>query len=59
MRKKETVYKSLALDDENLDRHNQLQSMVEHPILIERPIPVANGRAALGRPPGTNILHVL
>ena len=51
MPKKETVYKSLALDDENLDRHSQLQSMVEHPILIERPIAVANGRAALGRPP--------
>ena len=58
MRKKESVYKSLALDDENLDRHSQLQSMVEHPILIERPIAVANGRAALDRPP-ENILHVL
>lgn len=58
MRKKETVYKSLTLDDENLDRHSQLQSRVEHPIPIERPIAVANGRAAPGRPP-ENILHVL
>jgi arsenate reductase len=58
MRKKESVYSDLALDDENLDRHKQLQSMVEHPILIERPIAVANGRAALGRPP-ENVLDVL
>ncbi len=58
MRKKETVYKSLALDDEILNRHSQVQSIVEHPILIERPIAVANGRAALGRPP-EKILHVL
>ena len=58
MRKKEAVYKDLALDDESLDRHSLLQAMVEHPILIERPIAVANGRAALGRPP-ENVLDVL
>ncbi len=58
MRKKESVYSDLALDDENLGRHKQLQSMVEHPILIERPMAVANGRAALGRAP-ENVLDVL
>ena len=51
MRRKESVYRDLALDDESLDRHSLLQAMVEHPILIERPIAVADGRAALGRPP--------
>ncbi|NIM27725.1 MAG: arsenate reductase (glutaredoxin) [Gammaproteobacteria bacterium] len=58
MRRKETVYKDLALDDESLDRHSLLQAMVEHPILIERPIAVSNDRAALGRPPD-NVLDVL
>ncbi len=32
--------------------------MVENPILIERPIVMANGRAALGRPP-ENVLEIL
>ena len=58
MRSKEAVYKDLALDDASLDRHSLLQAMIEHPILIERPIVLANGRAALGRPP-ENVLDVL
>jgi len=58
MRKKEAAYKDLALSDEKLDRQGLLQAMVAHPILIERPIAVANGRAALGRPP-ENVLDVL
>jgi arsenate reductase len=34
------------------DRERWIQAMVEHPILIERPILVADdGRAVLGRPP--------
>lgn len=58
MRRKESVYRDLALDDESLDRHSLLQAMVEHPILIERPIAVADGRAALGRPP-ENVLGIV
>lgn len=58
MRRKESVYKDLALDDESLDRHSLIQAMVEHPILIERPIAVTDGHAALGRPP-ENVLDVL
>ena len=58
MRRNESVYKDLALDDESLDRHSLLQAMVEHPILIERPIAVAGGRAALGRPP-ENVLDII
>lgn len=30
-----------------------LRAMAEHPILIERPIVVRNGRAVVGRPPET------
>lgn len=58
MRKQESIYEDLALGDESLDRHSLLQAMIEHPILIERPIAVGDGRAALGRPP-ENVLDVI
>ncbi len=50
MRKSESVYKELGLDDAALDRKALIQAMVDNPILIERPIVVANGKAAIGRP---------
>jgi len=34
------------------------EAMHQHPILVERPIVVAGGRAALGRPP-ENVLSIL
>ena len=58
MRKKESLYSELALDDESLARHELIQAMVEHPILMERPIALGAERAALGRPPD-KILEVL
>lgn len=58
MRKKESVYKELGLDDKSLDHRSLIQTMVEHPILMERPIAVTSVRAALGRPP-ENVLDVL
>ncbi len=51
MRKTEATYKANGLDDVSLDRQALITAMVDHPILIERPIVVANGKAALGRPP--------
>ena len=51
MRKKEAEYKANGLDDEKLDRQALINDMVNHPILIERPIVVANDKAAIGRPP--------
>ncbi len=56
MRKQEAPYQALGLDDPALTRQQLIQAMVEHPILIERPILVRSagpGRilAALGRPP--------
>ena len=51
MRKKETEYKANGLDDQMLDRQALINGMVNHPILIERPIVVANDKAAIGRPP--------
>lgn len=51
MRKKEAEYKANGLDDASLDRQALITAMINNPILIERPIVIANGKAALGRPP--------
>lgn len=51
MRKKETEYKEHGLDDPALSQEALVEAMVAHPKLIERPIVVKDGRAALGRPP--------
>ena len=58
LRKREKQYKALGLDDPALDDEALLEAMAAHPILIERPIVVANGRAVLGRPP-ENVLEIL
>ena len=58
MRKKETEYKELMLSNSNLGDKDLIESMVKHPILIERPIVLANGKAALGRPP-ENVLNII
>ena len=58
MRKKEAEYKTAGLDDESLDRQALISGMVDNPILIERPIVIANGKAAIGRPP-ENVLDIL
>lgn len=51
MRKKEAEYQENHLDDASLDRQALINAMVNHPILIERPIVLANDKAAIGRPP--------
>jgi arsenate reductase len=58
MRKKEAEYKALKLDDPALSREALIQAMVDHPKLMERPIVIANQKAALGRPP-ENVLEIL
>jgi arsenate reductase len=59
MRKNETYYKANGLDDETLDRQALINSMVNHPILIERPIVIANDKAAIGRPPEAALAIVI
>jgi arsenate reductase len=51
MRKKEAAYEESGLDNPSLDRKSLINGMVKHPILIERPIVLANDKAAIGRPP--------
>jgi arsenate reductase len=51
MRKHEAEYRQAGLDDETLSRAALIRAMVTHPKLIERPIVVANGKAAIDRPP--------
>jgi arsenate reductase len=58
MRKKEAEYKANDLDDTSLDRQALIQAMVNNPILIERPIVIAGGKAAIGRPP-EDVLAIL
>ncbi len=58
MRRKEAPYKALGLDDPGLSREALIAAMVEHPILIERPIVVNGRKVALGRPP-ENVLEIL
>jgi arsenate reductase len=58
MRKKEDEYKNLNLANPSLSDEDLIRFMVEHPILIERPIVLANGKAALGRPP-EQVLDIL
>jgi arsenate reductase len=51
MRKKEEAYRTRRLDSPSLTRRQLIQAMVDEPILIERPIVLSRGKAALGRPP--------
>lgn len=51
MRKNEAEYTELGLDDASLDDTALIAAMAMHPRLIERPIVVSNGKAAIGRPP--------
>lgn len=51
MRSKEALYAELKLDNAKLSHEDLIEAMVNNPSLIERPIVLANGKAALGRPP--------
>jgi len=58
MRTKEAEYKATGMNNPDLDRAALIAGMVATPKLIERPIVVTNGKAAVGRPP-ENVLAIL
>ncbi len=58
IRKKEAAYAEGNLDNPNLSDDDLVEAMAKHPILIERPIVLANGKAAIGRPP-EQVLEIL
>ncbi|MCL4107938.1 UNVERIFIED_CONTAM: hypothetical protein GTU68_016966 [Idotea baltica] len=58
MRKGESEYSENNLSDESLTSDQLIDAMIEFPKLIERPIVVANGKAAIGRPI-ENIIDIL
>jgi len=58
MRTFEAPYKENHLDDESLSEAQLIQAMVDHPILIQRPIVKTDKGIAIGRPP-ENILAIL
>ena len=51
MRRNESVFRSENLDQADLDNDHLVAKMIEHPILIERPIVVVGSQARIGRPP--------
>ena len=57
MRTKEDIYKELNLKEES-DEKKLIDAMVENPKLIERPVVIKDGKAAIGRPL-ENIVDIL
>lgn len=58
MRKGQSEYKGMGLADEQLNDQQLISAMIDVPILIERPIVLANGKARIGRPP-ESVLEIL
>lgn len=51
IRNTEAEYKELNLADPTLTDAQLYDALAKHPILLQRPIVVRNGRAVIGRPP--------
>lgn len=58
LRRNETEFQLLGLDDPELSDDALVDAMVRHPRLIERPIVVVGARARIGRPPEA-VLEIL
>jgi len=58
VRTTEDAYRDLGLDDPALSDAAIAKAMSENPVLIERPVVFAHGKARIGRPPAS-ILEIL
>ena len=58
VRKKEACFEEAGLANPDASDDAVIEAMLAHPILIERPIVLANGKAAIGRPPEA-VLEIL
>lgn len=58
MRQEEAAYRDQGLDNPELTRAELIRAMHQYPELIQRPIVIANGKAAIGRPP-ERVLDIL
>ena len=58
IRTKESIFEALHLGGADATDEQLITAMAENPILIERPIVVAGGKARLGRPP-EQVLQIL
>ena len=50
IRTKEELYKELNLANKKLSDNEWIETLSKHPVLLERPILIHNGRAVIGRP---------
>ena len=58
LRKSESIYTELGLDDMSLSEDAIIEAIVKNPILMERPIVVTASKARIGRPP-ESVLEIL
>ena len=50
MRTGEAVYQELGLREKQLSRQEAIETLIQHPVLIQRPIVVNGDQAVIGRP---------
>lgn len=50
VRTKESLYKDLKLEGKNLSDKEWIQILIEHPVLLERPIFIKDEKAVIARP---------
>ena len=58
LRDGEDAYQQAGLDARNLDDETVIEAIIEYPILLQRPIVIAGGRAVIGRPP-SRVLEII
>ncbi len=58
LRKKEKAFKELGVANMLDDQQALIDVMITNPVLIERPIVLANNKAVIGRPP-ENVLDII